>query len=69
MKPKIIESLDNWNILKQALINKGYRLWQMQYGYDRPEGFHAWFMKDDKNVEIITHDKAVQEDMVSSNLT
>ena len=69
MKPKIIESLDNWYILKQAILDKGYKLWQMQYGCGCPEGFHAWFLKDGRNVEVITHNRDIQIDIVSSDLT
>lgn len=60
---KIIENLEQWNILAAAMKEKDYRLWQFQYGYDRPEGLHAWFWRKgrDKDVEVVTHNKEVQE--------
>lgn len=66
-----IETIEKWQSLKAELIQKGYKLWQMQYGSDSPEGFHAWFIKDDKNkqVEVVTHCKEIQKDIVSSGLS
>lgn len=69
MRPRIIESLDKWYIFKQALIDNRYKLWQMQYNWDMTTGFHAWFFKNDKNVEVVTHCKEVQEDIIGSGMT
>lgn len=67
---KTIESLSQWLILKQAIIDKGYKLWRMQYSYNDPEGFHIWIWKKDKqDVEIVTHNKEVQDDILTSGLT
>jgi acetyl-CoA carboxylase alpha subunit len=60
--------MEQWQILKTALIEKNYKLWQMQFSYDAPEGFHAWFWRDDKRVEVATHNKDIQKDIVSSGL-
>lgn len=52
---KKIELIEQWNILAAALKEKGWRLWQMQYRWNEPEGFHAWFMKEGKSdVEVVT---------------
>ena len=68
MRVRAIETMEQWQILKAALIEKGYKLWQTQYGYDSPEGYHARFSKNDKQVEVATHNKDIQNDIVSSRL-
>jgi hypothetical protein len=65
MNKKIIDSMEKWNILSAALREKGYSLWQMQYRWSHPEGFHAWFWRVDSNgkmlqVEVITFDQEIQ---------
>jgi hypothetical protein len=69
MEPKIIESLEQWYILKKAIIQKGYKLHQFQYNWCEDTGFHSWFFKGDKNYEIITHNKEIQDDIIGSGLT
>lgn len=61
-----VETWEKWLILKQALIEKSYKLWQMQYSWNQSEGFIAGFYKQDKNVEVITHIKEIQEDIVNN---
>lgn len=68
MKAKITETLEQWNVLKGALKEKGYALWQTQYSTDYPEGYHAWFMKDGNNIEVVTHSEEVQNDIIKSGL-
>ncbi|HRW13369.1 MAG TPA: hypothetical protein P5549_09620 [Syntrophomonas sp.] len=65
MRVRIIETIEQWHILKAALIEKGYKLWQTQFSYDAPEGYRAWFWKDDKQVEVATHNQEIQSDIVS----
>lgn len=61
MRVKHIDSAEKWNILSDAMREKGYKLWQMQYCYNYPEGFHAWFWKAGKEeVEVVTFNKDVQ---------
>ena len=60
---KRIETMSKWLVLKQAIKDKGYVLWQTQYDVDNVEGYHVWFMKGDKRVEIITHNKEIAEDI------
>jgi hypothetical protein len=49
-----------------GLLSKhGYSLWQFQYGYSDPEGFHARFAKTGRqNVEVVTHNSEVQKAIV-----
>ena len=69
MRVRSIETIEQWQILKAALIEKGYKVWQMQFSYDMPEGFHAWFWKDgSQQVEVATHNLNIQKDIVSSRL-
>ena len=67
---RTVESFDKWEVLKAELKQKVFKLWQMQFSYDAPEGFHAWFLKEGKpQVEVVTHNKAIQKDIVSSGLS
>ena len=52
--------------MKVAIIGKRYTLWQWQYSYDSPEGFHAWFSKDGKNIEVVTQNQKIQDVMLDS---
>lgn len=62
---KNIETIEQWSILSAAMKEKGYRLWQTQYWWNMPEGFHAWYWKDGKaDVEVFTHSKEVQEAII-----
>lgn len=68
MTTKRIDDMDKWLILKAALIEKGYYLWQTQYDVDSPEGYHVGFMKDDKRLEVITHNRDIADDIMQSSL-
>lgn len=69
MRVRIIETTEQWQILKTVLIEKGYKLWQMQFSYDTPEGYRARFWKDGKQqVEVATHNRDIQKDIVSCRL-
>lgn len=57
-----IESLGKWITVSVELSAKGYSLYMTQYGIDRPEGFHAWFLLDKTpGVEIVTHSQDVHD--------
>jgi hypothetical protein len=60
---KKIETIEQWNILAEALHKQGYSPFQAQYYWDHPEGFHAWFIKD-KTVEVVTHNEDVERGIV-----
>lgn len=66
---KKIETIDQWDTLASALKEKGYRLWRMQYRWDLPTGFHAWFTKEGvkDDFEVITHVEQVQKAIIKYN--
>jgi hypothetical protein len=62
---KDLKSVAEWYEIKQKLIDNNYRIWQMQYHIDAPEGFHVWFTALGKrDVEFITYDKKVYDDII-----
>lgn len=67
---KEVKSWEHWLKLKKELTDKGYRMWQWQYDWDNPEGFHAKFYNSRLNidVEIITYLEAVEDDMFNSEM-
>ena len=68
MERKRFEHMDKWLPMKQAIKDKGYTLWQTQYGWDLPEGYIARFMKGDKRLEVVTHNREIAEDIRNSEL-
>jgi len=57
-----VESLEKWAEVAAKLSAKGYSLYMTQYGVDRPEGFHVWFMQHEApGVEIVTYSEAVRD--------
>ncbi len=64
MRPRIIENMDDWKILKAALKEKGYRSWQYQYDVHLEEGYQARFTNNEKSVLVITHNREIQKDIV-----
>lgn len=57
-----IESLEKWSEYAAWLSANGYSMYMSQYGIDRPEGFHAWFLQHETpGVEVITHSEAVRD--------
>lgn len=60
-----IDKIDDWLKASQQLSERGYILWQTQFGIDSPEGFIARFMTPDdkqRRVEIVTKSPAVRDD-------
>lgn len=66
MQKRRVENMEKWLALKATLIERGYRLWQTQYDWDCPEGFIAGFISGGKRVEIVTHSKEVEKDIINS---
>jgi antibiotic biosynthesis monooxygenase (ABM) superfamily enzyme len=64
---KQIDTLEQWAALAAKLAEHGYRLWQMQYGVDQPEGFHAWFFRPGKpqDFEVVTHNNDVYNAIIN----
>jgi hypothetical protein len=59
---EIIESIDEWNLLAKDLAELGYTIWQMQFGVDCPEGFHARFLlAGSPDIEVVTHSEEVRD--------
>lgn len=69
METKRIEGMGTWLTLKQAIIEKGYKLWQTQYAWDLPQGLIVGFYKGDKRLEVITHNREIAEDINKSGLS
>lgn len=69
MERKQIEKMESWLDLKQRIIERGYKLWQTQYWWNLPEGFIARFSKGDRELEMITHNKEIQEDIDRSGMS
>jgi len=45
--------------------SNGWKVWQMQFRWSEPEGFHAWFMKaGEQDIEIVTYNKEVEKAIV-----
>ena len=65
---KHIETIEKWHILRVAMVEKGWYLWQFQFSYDHKDGFHAWFRKEGKpEVEVNTFNQDVQESIIEYN--
>ena len=68
MESKRIEKWETWLALKQLIVKKGYTLWQTQYDWNEPDGYIVRFMKDGKRLKIVTHNEAIEEDIIHSGL-
>jgi hypothetical protein len=56
IETKRIETMDNWHLWEQAIRDKSYSIWYMQYDWFEPEGFNMAFQKDGtKGLVLITH--------------
>lgn len=63
-----IETIEKCNRFLDNLRANGWGLWQMQYSWDLPEGFHAWFGKvGEEEIEIVTHNEEVEKAIVMFN--
>ena len=61
----IIKSKEKWKAFSDKFHSHGWKLWQMQYYWDLPEGFHAWFWLSGKeDIEIVTYNEDVQRAIV-----
>lgn len=60
-----IESLEQWETFRDMLAERGYYIWQWQYGANHPEGFHIWLgASGRKNIEFMTRSKDIQKAML-----
>lgn len=63
-----IKTLEQWETIAYKLAEGGYTIWQTQYDYYDPKGFHTWFWASGRpELEVVTHDLKVQNAMVNYN--
>ena len=64
-----IDTMDKWAEVSEKLRARNYRLFQMQYGINEPQGFIASFYcpANDPDVEIVTFDAGVCNAIVRYN--
>mgnify|MGYP000920162548 CR=1 FL=1 len=60
MEIKRIETLSKWLVLKQMIKDKGYTLWQMQYDWTNPEGYHVGYIKGEKPGDLANVEKRMR---------
>lgn len=65
---KIINDMTECARILDKFRSEGWHVWQMQFRWNLPEGFHAWFMKVGyKDIEIVTKNKEVEKAIVAFN--
>jgi len=66
-----VETIEKCTRFLAACRERGYHVWQMQYQWFMPEGFHAWFHRsgDPGDIEIVTNNRQVQKMLVDYNST
>ena len=63
-----INTIDKCDRFLDKFHANDWSLWQMQYRWSDPEGFHAWFMKSgEKDIELITFNEEIQDRIVRYN--
>jgi len=64
-----VETIEKCTRFLAACREHGYYVWQMQYQWNMPEGFRAWFHRpqDPNDIEVVTHCKKVQKAIVGFN--
>ena len=66
--PYIVNDMQKCTRFLSKLRANGWTVWQMQYRWNEPEGFHAWFMKaGESDIEIVTFSENVQMAIVEFN--
>ncbi len=68
-KPIIMNDIDKCNHYLNKFRTAGWHVWQMQFRWNLPEGFHAWFMKAGHgDIEVVTKNKEVEKAIVAFNV-
>jgi hypothetical protein len=63
-----INTFEKCNMILDKFRAEGWHVWQMQYRWNHPEGFHTWFMlAGHDDVEVVTRNKEVQKAIVAYN--
>jgi hypothetical protein len=64
--PYTINDMEKCNRFLDKLRANGWKLWQTQYQWDKPEGYHSWFWKTgEKDIELVTYNEEVQNAIVT----
>ena len=64
---KKIEDISTWKKAKAYFLEHGYSFFQSQHDADEPEGFHAWFINGKRDIEIVTHDPIIRDEIIEFN--
>jgi hypothetical protein len=58
-----IKTIENWRKnFEPKLAVHGWKLWQMQFRWNLPEGYHAWFWHENQeDIELVTWNEEVEE--------
>ena len=66
-----VETIEKCTRFLAACREHGYYVWQMQYQWNMPEGFLAWFHRSGNpgDIEIVTNNRQVQKMLVDYNST
>lgn len=68
MKSGRIDTMERWADALAYFVKHGYTLYQMQYGVNEPQGFHAvFFSKTLPLIEIVTFSRDVADAIVGYN--
>jgi len=63
--PTPIETVYEWNELKNMLKEFDYRIYQVQFGIDQPEGFIVIFSDPTgRDLAITTHNEKIQKAII-----
>ena len=66
--PYIVNNMPKCTRFLAKFRADGWKVWKMQYRWNDPEGFHAWFMKAWENdIELVTWNETVQIAIVEYN--
>jgi len=66
--PYVINDMKKCRRFLEKFRAGGWKVWQMQYRWSEPEGFHAWFMKaGQEDIEVVTFSEEVQKAIIDFN--
>jgi hypothetical protein len=65
MRPYKLKNIDDFERFR--IWAEGYLLYSMQYAWNNPEGFHAWYLKSgEPDIEIVTYCEEVQKAIIEN---
>ena len=63
--PTTIETLDEWNELKNTLLEFDYNIWQIQFSIEQTEGYIVTFADPcGRELKITTHNPEVEKAII-----